>query len=400
MIHSLLILPVACLFMASCAQKKKLPPDILELEALSSFVLNDDVQKAEVIIELVRIMTKKGFEDSTDPLISQITDYHSALARIAVWEELAKQGEFELVDSELQKHSNICRSGVGLQEMEIIVKMLSLADAVGGVESLKKRWESEKIEIPPYISANVLPNFTRDGGKPSSRAVLSQTNQSSTSSTVGSDQKVQERMVWRGTSHGLAIKVQGLIAKKKANEARTLLLPFFESGKELPSSSLSQTAGLLLLAYQSGLNEEVRSRLPQLIEESAIIPAGWIPSFRDFSSLITLLGELGVKEQVPSLVTKCLKKQTGNIEPYFLMLGTAQLAEGCWLAGENELALRLWMEAFAMAVKTPNPRSQVVGVFEVWAGMQRADAVIPEDLRAKTTQWFSTLEKAYADLKL
>ena len=100
MIHSLLILPVACLFMASCAQKKKLPPDILELEALSSFVLNDDVQKAEVIIELVRIMTKKGFEDSTDPLISQITDYHSALARIAVWEELAKQGEFELVDSE------------------------------------------------------------------------------------------------------------------------------------------------------------------------------------------------------------------------------------------------------------------------------------------------------------
>ena len=400
MIHSFLILPVACLFMASCAQKKKLPPDILELEALSSFVLNDDVQKAEVIIELVRIMTKKGFEDSTDPLISQITDYHSALARIAVWEELAKQGEFELVDSELQKHSNICRSGVGLQEMEIIVKMLSLADAVGGVESLKKRWESEKIEIPPYISPNVLPNFTRDGGKPSSRAVLSQTNQSSTSSTVGSDQKVQERMVWRGTSHGLAIKVQGLIAKKKANEARTLLLPFFESGKELPSSSLSQTAGLLLLAYQSGLNEEVRSRLPQLIEESAIIPAGWIPSFRDFSSLITLLGELGVKEQVPSLVTKCLKKQTGNIEPYFLMLGTAQLAEGCWLAGENELALRLWMEAFAMAVKTPNPRSQVVGVFEVWAGMQRADAVIPEDLRAKTTQWFSTLEKAYADLKL
>ena len=400
MIHSLLILPVACLFMASCAQKKKLPPDILELEALSSFVLNDDVQKAEVIIELVRIMTKKGFEDSTDPLISQITDYHSALARIAVWEELAKQGEFELVDSELQKHSNICRSGVGLQEMEIIVKMLSLADAVGGVESLKKRWESEKIEIPPYISANVLPNFTRDGEKPSSRAVLSQTNQSSTSSTVGSDQKVQERMVWRGTSHGLAIKVQGLIAKKKANEARTLLLPFFESGKELPSSSLSQTAGLLLLAYQSGLNEEVRSRLPQLIEESAIIPAGWIPSFRDFSSLITLLGELGVKEQVPSLVTKCLKKQTGNIEPYFLMLGTAQLAEGCWLAGENELALRLWMEAFEMAVKTPNPRSQVVGVFEVWAGMQRADAVIPEDLRAKTTQWFSTLEKAYADLKL
>ena len=386
--------------MASCAQKKKLPPDILELEALSSFVLNDDVQKAEVIIELVRIMTKKGFEDSTDPLISQITDYHSALARIAVWEELAKQGEFELVDSELQKHSNICRSGVGLQEMEIIVKMLSLADAVGGVESLKKRWESEKIEIPPYISANVLPNFTRDGEKPSSRAVLSQTNQSSTSSTVGSDQKVQERMVWRGTSHGLAIKVQGLIAKKKANEARTLLLPFFESGKELPSSSLSQTAGLLLLAYQSGLNEEVRSRLPQLIEESAIIPAGWIPSFRDFSSLITLLGELGVKEQVPSLVTKCLKKQTGNIEPYFLMLGTAQLAEGCWLAGENELALRLWMEAFEMAVKTPNPRSQVVGVFEVWAGMQRADAVIPEDLRAKTTQWFSTLEKAYADLKL
>ena len=82
------------------------------------------------------------------------------------------------------------------------------------------------------------------------------------------------------------------------------------------------------------------------------------------------------------------------------MLGTAQLAEGCWLAGENELALRLWMEAFEMAVKTPNPRSQVVGVFEVWAGMQRADAVIPEDLRAKTTQWFSTLEKAYADLKL
>ena len=107
-----------------------------------------------------------------------------------------------------------------------------------------------------------------------------------------------------------------------------------------------------------------------------------------------------MKEQVPDLVTKCLKKQTGNIEPYFLMLGTAQLAEGCWRAGQNELALRLWKEAFEIAVKTPNPRSQVVGVFEVWAGMQRANAVIPDDLRAKTAQWFGTVEKSYADLKL
>jgi hypothetical protein len=391
--NQFLISVALCLLLINCAKKKNLPPDILELEALSSCVLNDDVQKAEVIIELVRLMAKKGFADSTEPLILQITDYRGALARIAVWEELAKQGEFELVDSELLKHYNICRSGVGLQEMEIIVKMLSLADAVGGVERLKASWESEKIDIPPYISANVLPNFTRDGGNSSSRAVLSQTNQPSTSSAAGSDQKVQERMVWRGTSHGLAIKVQGLIAKKKVNEAQTLLLSFFESGKELPSSSLSQTADLLLLANRCDLSEEARKRLPLLLEEAAIIPAGWIPSFRDFSSLITLLGELGMKEQVPNLVTKCLKKQTGNIEPYFLMLGTAQLAEGCWIAGENELALRLWMEAFEMAVKTPNPRSQVVGVFEVWAGMQRANAAIPEDLRAKTAQWFGTVEK-------
>jgi hypothetical protein len=400
MIHLLLILPLACFLLTGCVKKKNLPPDILELEALSSFVLNDDVQKAEVIIELVRLMAKKGFADSTEPLISQITDYRGALARIAVWEELAKQGEFELVDSELLKYSNICRSGVGLQEMEIIVKMLSLADAVGGVERLKAGWESEKIDIPPFISANVLPNFTRDGKKPLSPKILSQSNPPSTSSAIDSDQSVQERMVWRGTSHGLAIRVQGLIAMNKVNEARTLLAPFFAPGGELPSSSLSQTSSLLLLANQCGFKDEVRKRLPQLLEESAIIPAGWISSFRDFSSLITLLGELGMKEQVPDLVTKCLKKQTGNIEPYFLMIGTAQLAEGCWRAGQNELALRLWKEAFEIAVKTPNPRSQVVGVFEVWAGMQRANAVIPDDLRAKTAQWFGTVEKAYADLRL
>jgi hypothetical protein len=400
MIHLLLILPLACLLLVSCVQKKNLPPDILQLEALSSYVLNDDVQKAEVIIELVRLMAERGFANSTEPLISQITDYRGALARIAVWEELAKQGEFELVNSELLKHCEICRSGVGLQEMEIIVKMLSLADAVGGIDRLKARWESEKIDIPPYISANVLPNFTRDGKKPISPKILNQSNQPSTSSAIDSDQNVQERMVWRGTSHGLAIRVQGLIAMNKVNEARTLLAPFFAPGRELPSSSLSQTSGLLLLANRCGFDDEVRKRLPQLLEESAIIPAGWISSFRDFSSLITLLGELGMKEQVPDLVTKCLKKQTGNIEPYFLMIGTAQLAEGCWRAGQNELALRLWKEAFEIAVKTPNPRSQVVGVFEVWAGMQRANAVIPDDLRAKTAQWFGTVEKAYADLKL
>lgn len=386
--------------MASCAQKKKLPPDILELEALSSYVLNDDVQKAEAIIELVRLMANKGFADSTDPLILQITDYRGALARIAVWEELAKQGEFELVNSELLKHSSLCRSGVGLQEMEIIVKMLSLADAVGGVEKLKAKWESEKVDLPPYISANVLPNFTRVGEKPSSRALLGQSDQPSTSSAVNSDEKVEERMVWRGTSHGLAIQVQGLIAKKKLHEAKAILAPFFAPERELPSSSLSQTSGLLLLANRCGFNDEVRKRLPQLLEESEIIPAGWIPSFKDVSSLVTLLGELGMKESVPDLVAKCLKKQTGNIEPYFLMIGTAQLAEGCWRAGQNELALRLWKESFEMAVKTPNPRSQVVGVFEVWAGMQRANAVIPDDLRAKTTKWFGTVEKAYADLKL
>lgn len=363
-------------------------------------MLNDDVQKAEVIIELVRLMANKGFADSTDPLILQITDYRGALARIAVWEELAKQGEFELVNSELLKHSSLCRSGVGLQEMEIIVKMLSLADAVGGVEKLKAKWESEKIAIPPYISANVMPNFTRVGEKPSSRTLLGQSDQPSTSSAVNSDEKVEERMVWRGTSHGLAIQVQGLIAKKKLHEAKAILAPFFAPERELPSSSLSQTSGLLLLANRCGFNDEVRKRLPQLLEESEIIPAGWIPSFKDVSSLVTLLGELGMKESVPDLVAKCLKKQTGNIEPYFLMIGTAQLAEGCWRAGQNELALRLWKESFEMAVKTPNPRSQVVGVFEVWAGMQRANAVIPDDLRAKTTKWFGTVEKAYADLKL
>lgn len=363
-------------------------------------MLNDDVQKAEVIIELVRLMANKGFADSTDPLILQITDYRGALARIAVWEELAKQGEFELVNSELLKHSSLCRSGVGLQEMEIIVKMLSLADAVGGVEKLKANWESEKVDLPPYISANVMPNFTRVGEKPSSRALLGQSDQPSTSSAVNSDEKVEERMVWRGTSHGLAIQVQGLIAKKKLHEAKAILAPFFAPERELPSSSLSQTSGLLLLANRCGFNDEVRKRLPQLLEESEIIPAGWIPSFKDVSSLVTLLGELGMKESVPDLVAKCLKKQTGNIEPYFLMIGTAQLAEGCWRAGQNELALRLWKESFEMAVKTPNPRSQVVGVFEVWAGMQRANAVIPDDLRAKTTKWFGTVEKAYADLKL
>jgi hypothetical protein len=207
-------------------------------------------------------------------------------------------------------------------------------------------------------------------------------------------------MLWRGTSYGLAIQVQGLIAKKKVHEAQTLLAPFFAPGRKLPSSSLSQTSGLLLLANQCGLNEEVRKRLPLLLEESEIIPAGWIPSFRDLSSLITLLGELGMKETIPDLVAKCLKKQTGNIEPYFLMIGTAQLAEGCWRAGQNELALRLWRDAFEMAVKTPNPRSQVVGVFEVWAGMQRANADIPEDLRGKTAKWLGTIEKAYDDLKL
>lgn len=389
-----------CLLLTNCAQKKNLPPDILELEALSSFVLNDDVQKAEVIIELVRLMAKKGFADSTDPLISQITDYRGALARIAVLEELAKQGKFEFVDSELQKHCNLSRSGVGLQEMEIIVQMLSLANAVGGVERLEAKWKSEKIDIPPYISANVLPNFTRVGEKSSSRALLSQTNQPSTSSAVDSAEKVEERMLGRGTSHGLAIQVQGLIAMNKVNEARNLLAPFFAPGRKLPSSSLSQTTGLLLLAYRCGLDDEVRKRLPQLLEESAIIPAGWIPSFRDFSSLITLLGELRMKEKIPDLVAKCLKTQTGNIEPYFLMLGTAQLAEGCWRGGQSELALHLWREAFEMAVKTPNPRSQVVGVFEVWAGMQRVDAVIPDDLRSKTAQWFGTVEKAYSDLKL
>ena len=363
-------------------------------------MLNDDVQKAEAIIELVRLMANKGFADSTDPLISQITDYRGALARIAVWEELAKQGEFELVNSELLKHSNISRSGVGLQEIEIIVKMLSLADAVGGIDRLKARWESDKIDIPPYISANVFPNFIRDGKKPSSRALLGQAGQPSTSSAVNSDEKVEERMVWRGKSHGLEIQVHGLIAKKKVHEAQAILAPFFAPERELPSSSLSQTAGLLLLANQCGLNEEVRERLPLLLEESEAIPAGWIASFRDLSSLITLLGELGIKETVPDLVAKCLKKQTGNIEPYFLMIGTAQLAEGCWRAGQNELAFRLWRDAFEMALKTPNPRTQVVGVFEVWAGMQRVNAVIPEDLRAKTTKWFGTLEKAYADLKL
>ena len=395
-----LILPLACLLLVSCVQKENLPPDILELEALSSYVLNDDVQKAEVITELVRLMANKGFADSTDPLILQITDYRGALARIAVWEELAKQGEFELVNSELLKHSSLCRSGVGLQEMEIIVKMLSLADAVGGVEKLKAKWESEKVDLPPYISANVMPNFTRVGEKPSSRALLGQSDQPSTSSAVNSDEKVEERMLWRGTSHGLAIQVQGLIAKKKLHEAKAILAPFFAPERELPSSSLSQTSGLLLLANRCGFNDEVRKRLPQLLEESEIIPAGWIPSFKDVSSLVTLLGELGMKESVPDLVAKCLKKQTGNIEPYFLMIGTAQLAEGCWPAGQNELALRLWKESFEMAVKTPNPRSQVVGVFEVWAGMQRANAVIPDDLRAKTTKWFGTVEKAYADLKL
>jgi hypothetical protein len=388
------------LSLSNCARKPVLPPDLIFLENLISYVKNDDVQKAEVIIELVRFMASEGFAEGTTSLITQITDYRSALAKLAVWSELVKRGQNSQVRGDLLRNSKLPSAGVGLQESEIIVQMLSLADATHCLENLTECWKREKRELPPYIAANVLPNYVRNGKRPAAIGALKTALKVNATREADPTEAVEQRMVWRSTSQGLSFEVEGLIQSQKMNEARDLLKPFFTVGKELPASNLSQGSHLLLLAYRCGLQDEVIHKVPQLIEQAESFPPGWIDSFKDLGSLFALLGELGMKDQIPRLVDGCLKKQTNNIEPYFLMLGKAQLAEGCWAGGQKELAFRLWRESIDTAQKTPNPRSQVVGVFEVWLGFQRSHAPIPDDIRAKTLQWLETVNQAYADIGL
>lgn len=388
------------LSLSNCARKPVLPPDLIFLENLTSYVKNDDVQKAEVIIELVRFMAREGYAAETTPLISQITDYRSALAKLAVWSELIKRGQNSQVRGDLLRNFNLPSAGVGLQESEIIVQMLALADATHCMENLLECWKREKREIPPYIAANVLPNYIREGKRPAPVGASKDSGKGEAIQQADSTDAVEQRMVWRSTSQGLSFEVEAFIQLQKMDEARALLQPFFVAGKELPASNLSEASHLLLLACRCGLQDEVVRKVPQLIEQAESFPPGWIDSFKDLGSFFALLGELGMQDQIPRFVDECLKKQTNNMEPYFLMLGKAQLAEGCWAGGQKDLALKLWRESIETAQKTPNPRSQVVGVFEVWLGFQRSHAPIPDEIRAKTVQWLATVNQAYADIGL
>ena len=345
-------------------------------------------------------MAREGYAKETTPLISQITDYRSALAKLAVWSELVKRGQNSQVRGYLLRNSNLPSAGVGLQESEIIVQMLSLADATHCLENLTECWKRDKRELPPYVAMNVLPNFIRSGKRPGKIGASKTAEKGMTAREADSPEAVQQRMVWRSTSQGLSFEVEGLIQSQKMNEARDLLKPFFTVGKELPAYNLSQASHLLLLACRCGLQDEVSHKVPQLIKQAESLPPGWINSFEDLGSLFALLGELGMQDKITGLVDGCLKKQTNNIEPYFLMLGKAQLAEGCWAGGQKDLAFKLWRESIDTAQKTPNPRSQVVGVFEVWLGFQRSHAPIPDDIRAKTVQWLETVNQAYADIGL
>jgi len=374
------------------------PPDLETLAVLSTWVKNNDVTHAEVVAQLAATMTKQGHPEATGLWIAQITNYRKALAELTVWETVARQGEFQRARKGLLQNSQLPSLGVGLQESEIIVRMTTLADALGALPDLLKQWEKEKRTLPAYLAANLKTGYTQAGLEPMPPPMEPQKHEAGSFSAPTSPGLVQQRMVRRGTSEGLAIRAAGLIAQGKKDLAVQLLLPFFGPNGKLPAANLGQTAELLDLAFQAGLEKEVLQRVPDLVADSDALPSALTtgPGYR--SRVIALLGQLGQEEQARPLAEKYRQQALADLEPYFATLGLADLAEGCWRGDLPDLALRFWSESLEASLKNRNPRSQAVGVFQVWRGMISAGAPIPEEVRQKTSAWLGTIADEYAQL--
>ena len=382
----------------SCSKKADLPPELASLATLASWVKNNEVTHAEVIIELATIFAEKGYSDEAQPWVAQITNYRKALADLAVWEVMARQGRFAEARAALLQNSALPSYGVGLQESEIIVRMTALADAIDALPDLLKQWNRQGRVLPKYLAANLMTGFTQAGQEPTQPEPEKSAGKLGSHAAPDGPPVVQKRMIWKGTSGGLAIRSEGLLAQGKRKEAANLLIPFLQPNGRIPSANLGQSAKILELANRCGLVKEVRPLLPSLLVESDSLSAGLTSGPQYRSAVIALLGQMGHADQASTLAEKYREEVVDQLEPYFSMLGLADLAVGCWRGGMKELAVHMWNESLDAALKNPNPRSQAVGLFEIWGGLISAGAPIPDDIRIRTASWLETIPESYARL--
>lgn len=382
----------------SCSKKADLPPELASLATLASWVKNNEVTHAEVIIELATIFAEKDYSEEAQPWVGQITTYRKGLAELAVWEVMARQGRFAEARTALLQNSNLPSYGVGLQESEIIVRMTALADALGALPDLLSQWKRNGRVLPKYLEANLRSGFTQAGEEPGHPEPAEGAKKAGTYGAPDGPSVVQERMIWRGMGEGLAIRSEGLLSQGKRQEAADLLAPFLQPNTRIPVANLGQSAKILEIANRCGLGQEVRARLPELLADSDSISAGLTSGPRYRSAVIALLGQMGQVDAARTLAIKYRSEALDQLEPYFSMLGLADLAEGCWRAGLKELAISMWKESMEAALRNPNPRSQAVGLFEIWRGLISAGAPIPEDLRISTSRWLETIDESYARL--
>ena len=387
-----LFLTVVLAILVSCSGNQKLPPQLALMESLASDMRDAGPIKSECLVELSKALASQGYWDQAEEAAQSIPNYRSAMAKLCSVEARIEKGEFRLAAEQLLSMPNLPTDGIAQQTWEIISKQLSLAEAVDVFPEMMAAYEKAKVSIPPLFKvadAITAPdpagrNVTKSQPLGSHVPTIDPPKKSlppDHKKSVGDQAKVSggqpkdyeaseggEKLMTRMKAKmgikALMVRAKGLLALQKMDEAKQLMMTIMTVDNPNPFPNLLFQTEYYGLAWQAGLEDQVRPFFLPTLESLKSFPV----LHSDLGAYLAagiVLACLDGKQDMAKELLAYGKEGLRQHSEFSRNEGYAKLGEGCWQAGLEKEARDCWERSLQGASVIPNPQSRAVGAFQV-----------------------------------
>jgi len=401
----------------SCGGGPVIPPRMLLMEKLVAEMRDPSSQKSISQVDLTKAYALQQKWSRAEEIARSISNYRSALARLALVEARIELGQFAEASKDLLAMPSLPMDGEGQQRWEVISRQLSLAEAVNIYPEMIAAYEKSNIRVPPQfkgsgtnLPANQYPSAVQEDRK------------SGTTEKIGSDVKMTKKSNSKDLSskpspvnleapeggeiflarikvkmglQALMARAEGLIALERNEDARHLLLPILTSQEDNSFPNLRLQGEYYILCWKAGLQDQVRPLLPPLFESLRAFPIQH-SELGDYLAAGIILATLDGKQEAALQMLEYGREGLRHHSDFSRNKNFARLGKGCWESKMGKEARECWERSLQGASVIPNPQSRAVGAFEVLLAQQRVSSpTLPEEEK-QIRDILQKLPKAYS----
>jgi len=379
----------------SCGGGPVIPPRMLLMERLVAEMRDPSSQKSISQVDLTKAYALQQMWSRAEEIARSISNYRSALARLALVEARIELGQFAEASKDLLAMPSLPMDGEGQQRWEIVSRQLSLAEAVNIYPDMIAAYEKANIRLLPLFKANgttlpanqslreapdttqAQPTAKNSSGlkmikNSTGKEMASKPNSENLEAPEGGE-KLLAKMKYKMSVVALIARAEGLIALEQNEEARNLLLPLLTSQEDNCFPNLRLQGEYYILCWKAGLQDQVRPLLPPFFESLRAFPIQH-SDLGDYLAAGVVLATLDGKPEVALGMLEYGREGLRHHSDFSRNKNFASLGMGCWEAGIGTEARDCWERSLQGASVIPNPQSRAVGAFEVLLAQQGVGA--------------------------